>query len=264
MKVWIKIVALLATAALFGAAQTVAPPSSPPPASEAPPSTSTEPAVTPQPESQPVPPPAPAATQAATPAQTESAVPEGTPPAKKPGAANAADTAPTEKPATNLYVIGPLDVLYIKIWNNQNLTGMVDVQDDGTISMPLVGQLKADGLTIEQLTKAISMKLTAGDYVKNPEVSVQVTKNNSHMYYIMGPGAGRPGAFPLTRRVTISEALTSAGGMTTFANQKKIYLLRKSENYSVKHMFNYKDVLAGKNMDKDIEVQNGDRIVIPE
>src|SRR5580658_3821887 len=199
MKVWIKIAALLATAALFCAAQTVAPPSSTPPPpsaspapSEAAPATSAEPVATPHAEPQPVPPPAP------TPAQTDAVVPEGTPQAvPEPPSAKKPDAAPPEKPAANPYVIGSLDVLYIRVWNNANLTSMYDVQDDGMISMPLIGQLKADGLTIEQLTKLISTKLTDGGLVKIPEVTVQVTKDNSHFYYIMGAGAGHPGAFPL-------------------------------------------------------------------
>jgi polysaccharide export outer membrane protein len=161
-------------------------------------------------------------------------------------------------------VIGPLDVLSIRVWNNPNLTSMYDVQDDGMIAVPLVGQLKADGLTVEELRKLIKEKLSEGDFVKNPEVTVQVTKPNSHIFYIMGPGAGHQGAIPLVRKLTMSEALTTAGGFSPFANQKKIYLLRKSENYKEKHMFNYKDVMAGKHLEQDIEVQNGDRIVIPE
>jgi polysaccharide export outer membrane protein len=80
----------------------------------------------------------------------------------------------------------------------------------------------------------------------------------------MGQGAGRQGSFPLARRTTISEALTNAGGFSAFANQKHIYLLRKSEKYQKKHMFNFKEVLAGKNIEQDLEVENGDRIVVPE
>jgi len=155
-------------------------------------------------------------------------------------------------------------VLYVKVWNQPNLTGMVDVQDDGMISMALIGQLKAEGLTIDQLTKLISSKLE--DYFQSTEgeVTVQLTKNNSKKYYIMGQGAGRQGAFPLNGKLTISEALANSGGYQTFANIKKIYLLRKSENYATHHPFNLKDVLAGKHMETDIEVENGDRIVIPE
>ncbi len=293
-----KIVAVVATCVLWCAAQTSAPssPASPAPvpsaapapspaASQAPesesrstPSTSTPaPAdsgvsqTAPQADSPATPPPAPASPaplqtppEAASPTSAPPAETLTSPPAKKPGAASAGDAVPPAKGPANLYVIGPLDVLYVKVWNQPNLTGMVDLQDDGMISMALIGQLKADGLTVDQLTKLISSKLE--DYFQSTEgeVTVQLTKNNSKKYYIMGQGAGRQGAFPLNGKLTISEALANAGGYQAFANIKKIYLLRKSENYKTQHKFNLKDVLAGKHMEDDIEVENGDRIVIPE
>lgn len=161
--------------------------------------------------------------------------------------------ATDEKP----YVIGPLDVLYVRVWNNQNLTGMVDVRPDGMISMALIGDVKADGLTVPQLVDELRMKLA--DYLNSPEVDVQVTKINSKRFFILGE-VGRPGEYPLVSRTTILEALSNAGGFRDTANQKKIYLLRGS----VKHPFNYKDVIEGKHLEQDIPIENGDKLVVPQ
>jgi polysaccharide export outer membrane protein len=233
MNLRMKIVVALVTVPLFCSAQTPAPASSTP---------ETVPPVAPSADAVPAP-----------------------PPPRKAGAPNneaASSDKSAEKPGANLYVIGPLDVLTIKVWNNPNLTGMLDVQDDGMISLALIGQVKADGLTIEQLKNTLTTKLN--EFIQNPEVTVQITKSNSRKFYIMGEGASRQGAFPLNGKMTISEALANAGGFRDFANLKKIYVLRKSENYKEKHLFNYKDVIAGKHVEQDIQVENGDRIVIPQ
>ncbi len=134
---------------------------------------------------------------------------------------------------------------------------MVNVQDDGTISLPLIGQVRADGLTVEELRQAITTKLD--DYIQHPDVSVDVTKNNSKKFYIIG-GVNHPGPYPLNGKLTISEALASAGGFHDFAHEKKIYLIRGKD----KHLYNNKEVKNGKNLEQDIEVQNGDKIYVPE
>jgi polysaccharide export outer membrane protein len=153
-------------------------------------------------------------------------------------------------------VIGALDVLYIRVWNNPNLTGMVDVRTDGMISLSLVGELKADGLTVPQLTGLLNEKFK--EYMLNPEVNVQVTKVNSKKFLVFG-AVGRPGEYPLIAKTSLFEALVTAGVRDT-AKLNKIVLMRGSE----KHLFNYKEVLQGKNMKQDIPVESGDRIYVPE
>jgi polysaccharide export outer membrane protein len=260
MNVWMKSVAVSAMVACSCAAQTGTP-SSPPPA--APPAAAPGAAPPNSPGSEgtgatPAPPPAVAAQPLTVPTP---------PPVKKtdadPGAAAAPEPAavgPTSNTAANVYVIGTLDVISIRVWGQPNLTGLVSVRDDGMISMQLIGEVKADGLTCEQLRLIITKRLS--DYLNNPTVSVDLAKNNSKKFYITGEGANHSGPFPLNGKVTIFEALTSAGGFSSFANQKKIYLLRKGEN-GKKHYFNYKDALSGKHPEQDIEVQNGDIIVVP-
>jgi polysaccharide export outer membrane protein len=155
------------------------------------------------------------------------------------------------------YVIGSLDVLYVRVWNNANLTGLVDVRPDGMISMPLIGEVRADGLTVEQFKEALRTRLSTY-FANSPEVDVQVTKINSKKYYIYGEVLHQ-GEFPLIGQTTVLDALSNAGGFKDFANLKKIYVLRGKQ----KLMFNYKDVSNGKKIEQNITLENGDRIFVP-
>jgi len=165
-----------------------------------------------------------------------------------------ADAKPAE--GQKLYVIGPLGVLIIKVSNNANLSGPEDVRSDGMLSMPLIGEVKADGLTTRQLKDTLTERL--GDFLHSPEVDVQVAKVNSKRYFVYGEVL-RAGEFPLVEATTIMDALSNVGGFRDFANPKKIYVLRGTQKFN----FNYKDVSKGKNMEQNILLQNGDRIFVP-
>jgi polysaccharide export outer membrane protein len=179
----------------------------------------------------------------------------------KPPAARTA-AGPTKEPQP--YVIGPLDVLSIKVWGQQNLTSLYAVAAEGTISMPLIGDVVADGLTKDQLKAAISKKLAECCFNNDPEVDVQVEKINSKRYFVYG-GVGRAGEFPLVRPTTVMDALSEVGGFRDFANTKKIRIQRMLPNGQTTELkFNYKDVSKGKNMEQNILLQNGDRIFVPE
>jgi polysaccharide export outer membrane protein len=213
-------------------------------------------------------------------------VPESTPAAPKPGpqviedAPAAVKTAPettvpetkapepakntaaaTTDPRSAPYTFGPLDVIVVKVWNNQPLSGVYDVHQDGIMSMPLIGDIKADGLTQSQLTEIISKKL--GDCcLKTPVVNVELGKNNSKRYFVYGE-VGHAGDFPLVRATTVMDALSDVGGFRDFANQKKIRILRILPSGEPKtYIFNYKDVSHGKNMQENILLQPGDRIYV--
>lgn len=221
---------------------------------------------------------APSAAVAQTPAQTpvevkipvaafESApspltAPGNTQPAIPPARVPAATTiAPTDSGkdvpgARKAYVIGPLDVLDIRVWNDPKLSGLFDVRPDGIISMPLIGELRADGQTVAQLRETILQKLNT--LMNSPEVNVQIARINSKRYFIFGEVA-RSGEFPLVAEITVLDALSNCGGFREFANPKKIYVLRGSKKLE----FNYKDVSRGKNMEQNIVLENGDRIFVP-
>ena len=154
------------------------------------------------------------------------------------------------------YLIGPEDVLLIRVWREPELSGQFMVRPDGKISLPLINELQAGGITPAKLNTQITEAL--GKYMTRPEVTVVVQQVNSKKFYIQGE-VNRPGAYPLVVPTTVLEALVNAGGFKDFANTKKIVILRGSERLK----FNYKDVVRGKNLDQNIQVQNGDQIIVP-
>ena len=165
-------------------------------------------------------------------------------------------------PATTdpTYIIGPQDVLDIDVWQETELTRSVPVRPDGRISLPLLNDVQAAGLTPTQLADQLTTKFKK--FVADPQVTVMVTQINSQRVYILGE-ATRPGAYPLLPGMTVLQALSSAGGFTIFADLKKIYVLRKQGGKQEKLPFNYKEVIAGKNSDQIIELKAGDQIVVP-
>src|SRR5271155_4940230 len=158
------------------------------------------------------------------------------------------------------YVIGAQDVLDISVWKEPDVSRVVPVRPDGKISLPLLNDVPAAGLTPAQLAAQITESLKK--YVTNPQVTVIVTTINSQRVYILGE-VTRPGAFPMLPGMTVMQALSSAGGFTPFAKMKSIYVLRQENGKKVKYPFNYKQAIAGKNTEQDILLQAGDTIVVP-
>lgn len=175
---------------------------------------------------------------------------------KKSKAAAAAPEQVSTEPKP--YVIGSLDILQINVWNDAKLSGLFDVRPDGILSLPLIGEMKADGLTVPELTQLIKTKLAAS-VMEDPEVNIQVVRINSKKFYIFG-GCLKQGEFPLVSAMTVLDAFANCGGFKDFANLKKIYVLRGTERFS----FNYKEVSQGKHMEQNRLLQNGDRIFVPE
>jgi polysaccharide biosynthesis/export protein len=159
------------------------------------------------------------------------------------------------------YIIHPDDVLDISVWNQPNLSFKgLPVRPDGKISLPLINDVQAAGLTAMQLGQSITQKLKS--YVKDPLVTVVVTGVNSQRYYVLGE-VGHAGVFPLLPGLTALQALSAAGGFSQFANTKKIYILRDVNGKEEKFPFNYKDVIRGKNLQENIFLKPGDEIVVP-
>jgi polysaccharide biosynthesis/export protein len=158
------------------------------------------------------------------------------------------------------YVIGPQDVLDISVWKEPELTRSVPVRPDGKISLPLLNDVQAAGLTPMQLGADITKRLKK--YVDDPQVTVLVTQINSERIYILGE-VNHAGAFPLLPGTNVLQALSSAGGFTIFANTKKIYVMRKVNGNTEKYPFNYKDVIKGKSPEENILLRPGDTVVVP-
>jgi len=158
------------------------------------------------------------------------------------------------------YVIGADDVLDVSVWKEQELTRSLQVRPDGKISMPLLGDVQAAGLTPGQLAQNVTDKLKK--YLTAPQVTVILTQINSQRVYVTGE-VTRPGAYPVLPGMTILQAISSAGGLTPFANSKKIFLMRDENHIQTKYPFSYKEVLDGRKADENLPVKAGDTIVVP-
>lgn len=177
-----------------------------------------------------------------------------------------AQDSPSTTPASgsahdSSYVIGNSDVLAVTVWKQPDISRSVPVRPDGRISLPLVGELQAAGLTPLQLEQAIAAKLKT--YMTNPEVTVIVETINSQKYNVLGRVA-RPGSYPLTARTTVLDAIAAAGGFMDFAKQKGVYILRHSKDGGQTRIpFNYKDVIKGKHVEQNIRLQSDDTVIVP-
>jgi polysaccharide export outer membrane protein len=158
------------------------------------------------------------------------------------------------------YVIGPQDVVDISVWKEGELSRSVPVRPDGKISLPLLSDVQAAGLTPMQLAAQITTGLS--QFMNNPQVTVIVEQINSQRVYILGE-ANRIGTYTLLPEMTVLQALSNAGGCSPFANTKKIYVIRQVNGKQVKFFFNYQAVVAGKRPEQNIVFQNGDTIYVP-
>ncbi len=183
---------------------------------------------------------------------------------KKPAqpAVPAMSSTDAKKPATAdpNYVIGDQDVLDISVWKEPEVSRVVPVRPDGKISLPLLNDVQAAGLTPAQLAAEITESLKK--YVTSPQVTVIVTTINSQRVYILGE-VTRPGAFPLIPGMSVLQALSSAGGFTQFAKVKSIFVRRIENGKESKYPFNYREVIGGKKPEQDILLKAGDTIVVP-
>lgn len=184
-----------------------------------------------------------------------------------------AQDSPAQKPETSQkpaavaapvvdagYKIGPQDVVRIDVWKEPDISRTIPVRPDGKVSLPLLNDVQAAGLTAMQL--AGSLRESLSKYLTSPQVTVTVTEINSRRVYITGEVI-RPGALPLLPNMTVLQALSSAGGFTQFAKLKNIYVLRTEDGKQVKHPFNYKEVVKGNLAEQNILLQPGDVIVVP-
>jgi polysaccharide export outer membrane protein len=183
------------------------------------------------------------------------------PPAQSAIPAMASD-APKKAAATAdpNYVIGAQDVLDVSVWKEPDVSRVVPVRPDGKISLPLLNDVQAAGLTPSQLAAQITDSLKK--YVTTPQVTVIVTTINSQRVYILGE-VTRPGAYPILPGMSVLQALSSAGGFTQYARVKSIFVRRFENGKEVKYPFNYKDVINGKKPEQEILLKAGDTIVVP-
>ncbi len=158
------------------------------------------------------------------------------------------------------YTIAPADILEISIWGEKELLRQVVVRPDGKISFPLVGDIKVAGKTTSQVKKEIEEKIR--EYIPDAIASVIVTQLGSLQYYVVGKVA-KPGVYNVSRPITVLQALALAGGLTPFAKEDKILIIRYHGKKTIKIPFNYEEVKKGKHLEQNILLQRGDVVLVP-
>jgi polysaccharide export outer membrane protein len=159
------------------------------------------------------------------------------------------------------YVIGIPDQLRIVVWRNPELTVVVPVRRDGKISVPLVDDVQAEGLTPEELKEVLTEALA--EFVTAPDVTVIVEAINSHTVTVIG-GVGRSGQIALVRQMRVLEAIASMGGFNAWAKKDRVKIMREVDGELVEYVFNYGAYSSGKAPDSNLLLRPGDTVVVPE
>jgi len=165
-----------------------------------------------------------------------------------------------QEPLPPSYLIGPNDLLSIHVWKEPELSRDIVVTPDGKISFPLIGEIEAQGRTVTELRNVVSDKLLA--FVTAPEVTVIVRESRSRMVYAIGK-VRRPGPYPLVADMTVIQALSAAGGLAEWANEKNIMIIRRDGDQETQLRFNYRDFTRGRNVEQNILLEPGDTILVP-
>jgi polysaccharide biosynthesis/export protein len=169
-------------------------------------------------------------------------------------AATAQEAAPQD------YIIGPDDVLQVLFWRDKDMSGEFIVRPDGKISLPLLNDVQAAGLTPEQLRARVVEQ--AAKYLEDPTATVVVKQINSRRVFITGT-VEKPGSYQLTTRTTVMQLIATAGGLKEYAKRDKIKILRAGKNRDQRLSFDYDRVVSGRNQQQNIELKPGDTVVVP-
>jgi polysaccharide export outer membrane protein len=161
-----------------------------------------------------------------------------------------------EKP----YYIGPGDVLEISVWKDPNLSRQIVVPPDGVIAFPLIDAIKANNLTVVDMRKMITQKLS--EFIPDATVTVMLIEINNLKAYVIGK-VNNPGEFPINMETSVMQILSKAGGLNPFASKGGIKILRQESNKIVKIPFDYGQVEKGKNLEQNIILKAGDVVVVP-
>jgi polysaccharide biosynthesis/export protein len=171
-----------------------------------------------------------------------------------------ADTATATAAVPADYVIGPDDQLSVVFFQNRDMSADVVVRPDGKISLPLVNDVVASGLTPEQLRERVTGQ--AKRFVQDPQATIVVKQINSRKVFIIG-SVEKPGTYPLTGPTTVLQLIATAAGIKEYADSRKIVVLRNEAGRSATIPFNYKDVIAQKNLEQNILLRPGDTVIVP-
>lgn len=169
------------------------------------------------------------------------------------------------KPVSTEFLLGPEDVLEVTVWRNQDLSRTVVVRPDGKISLPLIGDVPASGLSASQVTAKIASRLT--EFKENPNVSVSIKEVNSYFIYVLGEVL-KPGKYPIKSYATVLQGVSLAGGFTNFASKNRMAVLRTvassdGEQRQIRLPVPYDELVSGKGAIGNFVLKTGDTIVVP-
>lgn len=171
-----------------------------------------------------------------------------------------AETPDKPAQAGERYRIQPGDVLIVSVWKEQDMLSEVLVRSDGGLSFPLAGELDAAGKTVEELREAIDQRLQK--FIPNAVVTVAVKLIGGNRVYVIGK-VNRPGEFSFNRPLDVMQALSLAGGTTSFAALNDIKILRRENGKQQSIAFRYADVESGRRLEQNIQLKSGDTVVVP-
>ncbi len=158
------------------------------------------------------------------------------------------------------YLIGPEDALEISVWREDNLKSLALVRPDGGISFPLAGDLMVAGQTAVQVREELVKRLSR--FLPEPEVTVSVARVASYRIYVLGR-VNKPGDFTVGRNIDVLQALSLAGGMTPFASEERIQIIRRINGQPVSIPFDYSRIRKGGNLSQNITLRSGDVLLVP-
>ena len=158
------------------------------------------------------------------------------------------------------FIVGPGDVLEISVWRDENLSRQLVITPDNILSFPLIGDVDVSRMSVAEIRSVITKRLS--EYVPDASVAVIVKEINSLRVYVIGQ-VKKPGVFPITQETRVMQVLAMAGGLTPFAAERDIHILRYKGSTTQKIGFDYKAVLKGNNLEQDIVLKRGDVIIVP-
>lgn len=168
----------------------------------------------------------------------------------------------SEADANREYRIGVPDLLELTVWQHEDVSGPLLVRSDGKVSVPLMGDVRAEGRTPAELAAVIRKGLR--DYIAKPRVDIAVTEMNSQVVSVIGGGIEREGQVELQRNTRVIEAIAAMGGLTPFAKKRRIRVLRNTPEGQVEYHFDYNAFVNGEAPDSNLVLEAGDTIIVPD
>ena len=158
------------------------------------------------------------------------------------------------------YELQPGDVLAVSVWKEEDLQQQLLVRPDGGISFPLAGDVQASGRTVSELSKELESRLSR--FINDAQVTVSLLELNGNLIYVVGK-VNRPGVYPFSQNIDVVQALSMAGGTTSFAALNEIKVLRRKNGKLESKIFRYSDIEKGRNLEQNFLLQSGDTVVVP-